>query len=332
MFILNPTLQMESNGNNFVIEDIFVRLTFEADSAELCRQVLPKIERCHNVNELAKLSDYSNATVQKFISLMEEDGLLLNLSDLSDLTENMLINKIRLAALFWNKQLMHQTFPTRLFNGEATREEVLGWGIEFYFFIRAANEYMARGSSRIDGPTAALSSLWQHYAEEALHEGIFLEGLAGCGIDKKDISKRPPLASTLALLNHLYESSEKGVLEYAALFAVMQPLTKPPTDLDVIAHYDFLRDSYPFAKSLFDAFQKHDNIDASLGHAKLALEPLLESTGQLGEHAVASIFSTIEDTANSFIIFFEGIPQYYKKPRSVSYRQVPNASAAVLNC
>ena len=329
MFILNPTLVIQDQRTDYLIEDHVVKLRFHGDSAELCRRVLPVLDHCQEFNELASLSGYSPATLRKFLSILEADNLALALTDLKRLRGRRLITKIRLAATFWNKCIMAHALPTRLFRGEAVREEVLGWGIEFYFFIRAANEYMARGSARISGPTHAISGLWQHYADEALHDGIFLSGLVGCGFTAEDIANRPPLASTLALLNHLYETSEDGALEYAALFAVMQPLTERPTTTEIATRYQFLRDCYPFARTLFDAFERHDDIDASLGHSKLLLEQISEVFEPVETRTVSKLFSIIENTANYFILFFEGILRHYRGSRTVSYRQVPNALAAV---
>jgi pyrroloquinoline quinone (PQQ) biosynthesis protein C len=330
VFVLNPALVMEDKEQGFCLEDHSVKLTFHGDSIELCRRILPEIDRCRDIDQLTNVSGYSPATLRKFIALLEEDGLLLNLSYLDGMPEQRLVAKIRLAATFWNKHVMAQPFPGRLFRGEATREEVLGWGIEFYFFIRAANEYMARGSSRVNGPTSVLSSLWKHYAEEALHAEIFLKGLTGCGIGREDIINRPPLASTLGLLNYLYETSEEGILEYAAIFAVMQPLARPSSTAEIASRYEFLSRCYPFARSLFYAFEQHDSIDSSLGHSKLALEPILAEVGSLDSHTIAKLFSIIESTSNHFILFFEGIPRHYRSSRSVTYRQVPNALAALL--
>jgi pyrroloquinoline quinone (PQQ) biosynthesis protein C len=328
LFILSEQLTTEDAGATFSLEDSSVRLNFQGESAILCRNVMPLLSRCHRLEELADFSNYSPTTLSNFLSILEDDNLLLDLSDVGKLRTKALVVKIRSAATFWNKHIMGQAFPIRLFQGKATRAEVLGWGIEFYFFIRAANEYMARGCSRVDGPTSALSGLWEHYAEEALHDEIFLKGLIDCGLSERDIIARPPLASTLALLHHLYETSEQGLLEYAALFAVMQPLSQSPTVGEISSRYGFLRSQYPFAAGLFDAFERHDGIDASLGHSKLALEPILQSRGKLDAQTIYRLFSVIEHTAKSFVFFFSGIPQFYTTARSVTYRQVPNALRA----
>ena len=94
--------------------------------------------------------------------------------------------------------------------------------------------------------------------------------------------------------------------------------------------YELLRSCYPFASSLLDAFEEHDKIDADLEHSSLTIEAIIEEEGPLSDKQALKIFGTIEQTANHFVLFFEGIPRHYKTSRSVTYRQIPNAIGAAL--
>jgi pyrroloquinoline quinone (PQQ) biosynthesis protein C len=223
---------------------------------------------------------------------------------------------------------MAQHFPLKLFGGEATKNEVLGWGIEFYFFVRAAREYMALGSGRTTGSTEMLAPVWDHFADEAFHCEIFLNGLVACGLGENTVRRRLPMPTTRALINHLFETSQSSLLEYTTLFALMQPLTRPVTHQEVKQKYDFLREKYPFAAGLFDAFQTHDGIDVTMEHSKLTLESVLEHRGVLGRAEWHDIMKVLENTANTFILFFEGIQKYYRSSFDLRYRQIPNAARA----
>jgi hypothetical protein len=158
---------------------------------------------------------------------------------------------------------------------------------------------------------------------------MFLRGLEGCGLDAQSLSRRPPLATTMALLNFLFEKSEESALSYAALFCVMQASHLPSTS-EVMHRYEQLRSHYPFASSFFDAFEEHDKIDAGLEHSSLTIEAIIREEWPLSERQMLEIFRTIEQTANHFVLFFEGIPGHYKKSRLVTYRQVPNAIGAAM--
>jgi pyrroloquinoline quinone (PQQ) biosynthesis protein C len=330
MFIVRPDVTITSEGSRLVVEDANLSLAFEGESATATSSVLQHIPFCRTVSELAESTELSSRTVESILAIFREDNLILDLSDIAGLTTHDLVKKIHQASTFWNMHVMQQTFPSRFFAGEATWAEVLGWGIEHYFFTRAVNEYMARGASRTQGATRHLEELWKHYAEEAFHDEIFLHGLAGCGLDAQSLPRRPPLASTMALLNFLFEKSAESALAYTSVFCIMQAGAQAHNTPDMERRYDHLRSCYPFASSLFDAFEKHDNMDADLGHDSLTIEAILEEEAPLSDKQIRKIFETIEQTANHFILHLEGIARHYKSSRSVTYRQFPNAIGAAL--
>jgi pyrroloquinoline quinone (PQQ) biosynthesis protein C len=330
VLILHPDITTKGTASRLVVEDPNVSLAFEGDSAGAVSLVFQHLPFCRNASELADGTNLSLRTVKSILAIFQEDNLMLDLSDLAGSTVDGLMQKIRQASIFWNAHITSQAFPSRLFAGEATWAEVLGWGIEHYFFVRAANEYMARGASRILGTTRNLSELWKHYAEEAFHDEIFLRGLAGCGLDVQSLPRRPPLATTMALLNFLFEKSEESALSYASLFCTMQA-SHPHSASEVVHRYEQLRSYYPFASSLFDAFEEHDKIDAGLEHSSLTIEAIIREEWPLSDKQMLEIFRTIEQTANHFVLFFEGIPGHYKKSRLVTYRQVPNAIGAAMS-
>jgi len=330
MLIVHPDVVISRTNDSLIVEDNNIELTFHGESADAAAAVLRSAPNCRTLSDLSSQVQLSLGVVKQICSALEEEYLLLDLSNAGKLSKRSLMTKIREASVFWNKHIMSQTFPRRLFAGEATSNEVLGWGIEHYFFVRAANEYMALGASRTDGSTNHLAELWSHYAEEALHDEIFLRGLTGCGLDQQEIVHRSPIPSTYALTNFLFEKSIESALAYASVFCVMQAKSTPMTREAIEDKYNNMRFHYDFAYPLFNAFEEHDKIDADLNHATLTLEPIIEMLRPLSENQVKTIFDTIEQTANHFIIFFEGIPKHYKTTRSVNYRQQPNAVAAAL--
>ncbi|MBI2714977.1 MAG: hypothetical protein HYX37_11080 [Rhizobiales bacterium] len=325
MLLLHPDCSIKDEGERFIIEDRVIKLTYTGESATLCRQALPLLPSARDIDDIVGGTSYSMASLKQLVAGLESEGLALDLSHVEELDDNLLIEKIRTASRFWNQHIMGQVFPSRLFEGHATRPEVLGWGIEFYFFIRAANEYMARGVARDDAPTEVLAEVWKHYVEESGHEEIFLTGLLGCGLRRQEIVDRMPLPSTMALTNFLYEKACSTIFDYLSVFALMQPLATPPSRSDISQRYDALRSWYPFASPLFNAFEQHDTIDADLAHAKLAIAPAIIWRSPASKHERLAIFQTIRETAEHFILFFEGIPRYYKNERFLNYRQRPTA-------
>src|SRR5262249_5473754 len=182
MFIVRPDVTIRSEASRLVVEDSNMSLAFEGESATATSSVLQYLPFCRTVSKLAAGTNLFPRTVRSIWAIFQEDNLILDLSDLAGLTTQDLVKKIHQASAFWNMHVMQQTFPSRFFAGEATWAEVLGWGIEHYFFTRATNEYMARGASRTQGTTRHLEELWKHYAEEAFNDEIFLNVLTGFGI------------------------------------------------------------------------------------------------------------------------------------------------------
>ncbi len=303
MFLLHPDLAVHQATGRLTIEDRDLRLSFEGSDALLAGTVIRSCGRAASVEAVAEAAARDVPTTEAMVSLLERESFVLRMDYFDVMHADEAIIAIKHAALFWNKHVMSQNFPLRLFSGEATRIEVLGWGIEFYHFVRAAREYMAQGASRTDGPSAALSKLWDHFVEEAFHDEIFLDGLVDCGLDRGDIEGRPPLASTMALLNHLWECAEEGDIDYTAVFAVMQPGLNQFTHQDIKKKYDLLRASYSLTAFLFDAFEKHESIDVDLDHSNLTIEPLIRLKKFVTRSKLTRIVNKIRRTAEFFIIF-----------------------------
>lgn len=324
MFTRRPDVKIMNSLGHCQVEDREMTLTFHDDSADLVGKLLSWDGSGAAIADIASATSYSVRSLEQAMTVLESENFVLRTDIPSALSATEAIARARKAGAFWNRYVMSHHFPTRLYSGEATRNEVFGWGIEFWHFVRGAREYMARGASRTTGRTAVLSELWNHFVEEAFHDGIFLEGLVGSGIQRSALHNRVPLPSTMALLNFLWEAAEESDLSYGAVFALMQPNAQKESTVQ--SEYDLLRQAYPYAAPLFDAFQKHDSIDMSLQHSSITLEPLLLERNTVSRHELLQIFRTIRSAAEHFTIFFSGIAGHYKTSWACDYRQRPNAS------
>lgn len=331
MLFRHPDVAATVIGNQFILENDELRLNFSADSARLCSAIWDRLEKTDSMQQLSASTGYSVASIERLIDMLCDDDFVLDgrFGDLIDAGDA--IAKIRRIGAFWNRHVMCQPFPRSLFAGKALPHQVMGWGIEFYIFVKAAREYMARGASRIEGSTQPLSGLWDHFAEEAFHDEIFRQGLLACGITRGNIDNRVALPSTVALLNYLWEASEASELEYASVFALMQPSATPPSMTDVTEKYAQLKQWYPFAAPLFDAFCKHDSIDVYLEHSVLTIEPLLRERAFISAGEMKRISGTIRRTAEFFNIFFLGVQSFYLTELNVAYRQVPRINGVLMN-
>jgi pyrroloquinoline quinone (PQQ) biosynthesis protein C len=325
-FVLSPQAHSEQSAGKFRVDNGETVLAFSGESAELCRQFLERLPLRETAVEIADALGCSRESLGRLIGELKADQLILDESFPPLLDAEAALERIHEAGRFWNAHVMSQTHARRLFEGLAPESYVLGWGIEFFHFVRSARRYMARGASRTDGPTAVMSELWDHFVEEAFHDDIFLAGLRGCGLDGDAVRARVPLPSTQALINHLHECAESSVLSYAAVFAVMQPNRKRPTADEITKKYAFLAEKYHFAADLFEAFRKHDMIDAELDHAELTIGPILRNRGFVSAFEMAELFRVIRQTAEYFVLFFEGVNGFYQSQVDCRYQSVPSVA------
>lgn len=215
---------------------------------------------------------------------------------------------------FWTRPVFAQPFWRRILDGKASRELVLGWGVEFFHFVDAANEYMAAGVAHCREDVVIREWCSRHFIEEAEHSEIFLDGLAKCGLDPTSIRDSRPLPSTRALINFLTEAAIEGAVPYLAAFGVMQPSTEPPDSARVGAFYEHLAGRYGFARPLFEAFCKHALIDVELEHQQTVIERVCSSRLEWPGPAAARAAEMARRLAEYFSLYFEGILDFYSQP------------------
>jgi pyrroloquinoline quinone (PQQ) biosynthesis protein C len=326
--LLHPYVAIRRSAGDLIAEDDACVLRFHGESADLVEQLVPLLTGNSALSEIAERSGVSGRSSAEHLEQFRLDGMLVDAEAIvaADTCDRALAS-VRELSVFWNRSIRQHPFPTRLFSGKATREEVLGWAMEFYYFIRGANSYMARGVAVVDGETETLRPLWDHYVEESDHDEIFRRGLLDSGISEPMIRTRQPIPSTRALVDYLWEIGASDPMLYAATFAVMQPLGEPPSREQILEKYAAMRTHYPFASGVFDAFERHDVIDADLGHCELLLDPVLRRRWPLSLHERRRLQTVIRETAEHFIWFMEGIQRRYKSSAAVDYRPPPNAYA-----
>lgn len=208
-------------------------------------------------------------------------------------------------AQFAARAIFEQAFWLELLSGQLSASQVLGWGVEFYHFVDAANTYMPLGLAHTRHVRELRPHIARHYVEEMNHGVIFLDGLARSGIDRASILAAPPLPHTRALINLLSELSYEGEVTYTASFAVMQPNLAVTSKSAISDFYGALTQLYPYAAPLFDAFHKHAALDVALDHEKTVFHRLC-ATG-LNEEQRSRAGRTMETVAEAFILFFDGI-------------------------
>jgi hypothetical protein len=198
-----------------------------------------------------------------------------------------------------------------MIEGTATQELIVGWGVEFFHFINAANEYMPLAVAQTNLPTRLRQLMAQHCVEESDHSQIFAKGLAEIGIPERAVRESAPLPTTAALVNYLAELANSNSLAYLATFAVMQQRTVRPSAIEFERFRDHLVAVYPSQEALFSAIHQHSMIDDELDHNKLVFDDVVRTIGLPSSKERETITSAVRRFTWSFSEFFSGILRWY---------------------
>ncbi|OHX16310.1 iron-containing redox enzyme family protein [Chromobacterium sphagni] len=261
---------------------------------------------------LAQQGIHTSQLLEPALQALLESDLLLDLERAAAAASHAeLAAALQAEARFWAKPIFEQPFWDSVLSGACSPSQILGWGVEFYHFVDAANDYMPLGVAHTREMRQLRNPIASHYVEEMSHGGIFLEGLARCHLDPASIQAAPPLPHTRALINQLVEYAYEGELAYTASFAIMQPGLAPQSLAVLDEFYSRLRACYPYAAGMFDAFQRHASLDVALGHDSTVFMRLCREAPLLSPVQLRRVRSVMRGVAESFILFFEGIFSYY---------------------
>jgi thiaminase len=315
MPLLSCLVNCRELGGEVVVESPDCSYSFGGPSAAMMSAVLPRLDGASTVEELSANLGLSPAEVCVHLEVLADDELVLDASAAYEANSaGEFLDAYFRECRFRAREIFAQPFWDTLMSGRASRELVLGWGVEFYHYVEGANEHMAAGVAQCRRDPELRRWMAEHYAEEHDHSEIFLHGLVSCGLDAEQVRAALPLPSTRALINYLTELASSDTMAYAGTFGVMQAAGEKTTREGINQLYDRLSDLYPFAVGLFDAIRKHALIDVDLEHQTLVLERACARSPLVEPSVVRGVVRAIADTVEHFTLFFEGINDYYSAP------------------
>lgn len=320
-----PRARCMATEDAVVIETTELEMAFADELGALLVRAWPAFDGSRRVVEVA---DAVGVSARQLLAILEplcEEQLVLDASRLDEAPSELFVDAYMDECEFWVKEIFAQPFWGTVLSGSASASVVLGWGIEFYHYVCAANEHMATSVAYCRDASVIRGWLADHYVEEADHGEILLEGLART-LDRARVSSAPPLPSTRALVNYLSELAISNTIAYAATFGVMQQGRAPKTREAIDRFYAELTMLYPFAAGLFDGLRRHALIDVELEHEKLVFEQICGYRRQLPEETRRSVARAVRDVSEHFILFFEGILDFYSRPGVLLPRRMLNFS------
>jgi len=302
---------MMSDGQ-LVVDTPEIELTFSGASAAILASALDHLHGRCRVDEISARLGLNEGELKNTLQVLADDEVVIDTDAAFDArSSTAFLDAYFAECRFLSNEIFAQPFWETFLSGRAERNVVLGWGIEFYHFVDAANEHMAAAVAQCRDDPRTRAWLARHYVEEHDHASIFLDGLAGVGLDRELVRRAPPLPSTRGLINYLTELATADTIAYAGTFGVMQANREAMSRDAVERVFRLFGGQYPFATQLFDAFRQHALIDVDLKHQHLILEKICEAHTEFSPHFVARPINAARSVAEHFILFFEGIHQYY---------------------
>lgn len=321
--LLSSAVDYYLRDGQLVLETREHSYCFEDPSREILAPLLPLLDGENEVQDLALRVNRTLPEIVAHLDVLAEDDLLVDTDGPSETTSAPdLIAAYFRKCRFHGREILAQPFWRELLSGKAPLSLIWGWGVEFFHYVESANEHMAASVAHCRHDHQLRAWLAEHYVEEYNHSEIFLKGLESSGFDPYQVQESPPLPSTLALINFLTELATSDTLAYTAAFGVMQFAREKTTAAGINEFYDQLSVHYPPASPFFSAVRKHALIDVDLDHQELILQRLLERQERIDPPTTQRIMRAVLDTTEHFILFFEGIYDYY-------FSQVPIPRSAL---
>ncbi len=289
--------------------------SFRSTNAELMRTVLPHLDGSLTVGDLAGLAGVSWEEISASLTPLAMDNWLVDETAVHRARQTQeFFDAYRALCEFWKKDIFTHAFWQILASGKASRELVLGWLVEFYHYVDAANEHMPVSAANCRDDDTIQLWLAQHYTEEYDHNQIFLDGLVKTGLEENQVRSSPPLASTRAVINYITEVASSDTIGYAAMHGIFQTPGSSESWAKIERFYEFLLTNYEFGAPVLKAFRDHAALDAELGHDDLVFSRICARVGRFSEERVDRILRCTRGLVEQFILYFDGILDYYGSP------------------
>ncbi|PYP82948.1 MAG: hypothetical protein DMF61_24805 [Blastocatellia bacterium AA13] len=312
--LVSPYVAFEESNGDVDVVTPDATFSYSGFGARIMSGLKESLDGNNRVSELATRIGVSGSKINEAIAVLAEDAYLIDLAALEETQSSEFFDAYFEACKFWAKEIFLQPFWDVLLSGKASRSLILGWGIEFFHYANSANEHMPASVAYCRTDKATRRLLSHHYLEEHDHGEMFLAGLEACGISRSSVIEAPPIASTRALIHFLSELAVGEPAAYMSAFGIMQAPTANRPKGSFNNFYDRLERLYPSEKGLFDALKKHAATDDELGHEITLLKRFIAKEETINPERRQKILDAARATVEYFVLYFEGILDYYSTP------------------
>ncbi|WP_241610156.1 iron-containing redox enzyme family protein [Rosenbergiella epipactidis] len=234
MFFINPKFRKEieiaqdNNTIHLIYREQGCQITVEDGELDEVKRL---IECLNNQNAIFEktTAEFANIDAEAIILSLDKLGLLEEgLGSLPTSTgalsgEDFYYSRLLPTATKWQSSFGTSPLFERLVKGEITRNEIIGFAIEYYHLVKMSSAIVSSSLSHNVSPTVR-KELTKLFIEEYNHDEMMAECLSAVGIPESELLKRNPLPSTFSANASLAVYARQHPLSfYSSLFLFETP-------------------------------------------------------------------------------------------------------------
>ena len=308
--ILAPGTTVRQDDGEVVVATMYPSdYAFTCADGSLLRYALSQFDGRSTVAEASRDFGVSMSQLRDVLLPLAADGIVVDASPPLRATDpEEYMESFCAIGDFWALNIFDQPFWHLVRSGGASRDILLGWGIQFYHRVCGANVHNSIAASGATDP-AIKGWLSQHYHEESDHARIFLRGLAQDGLP--EALTRAALPTTQQLIEHSIRLARTDQIAYSSLDSLQQSPRHGQTVELINDQFDRLSALYPYAQGTLNAFRAHTLIDIELEHSDIVLDKMVRAYGPPSPEQTLKMLTVTRELVEHFHRFFDGILQHF---------------------
>jgi hypothetical protein len=310
--ILAPGTTVRQDDGEVVVATMYPSdYAFTCASGSLLRYALSQFDGRSTVADASRDFGVSMSQLKDVLLPLAADGIVVDASPpLQATNPEEYMESFCAIGDFWALNIFDQPFWHLVRSGGASRDILLGWGIQFYHRVRGANVHNSIAASGATDP-AIRGWLSQHYHEESDHARIFLRGLAQDGLP--EAASRAALPTTQQLIEHSIRLARTDQIAYSSLDSLQQSPRHGQTVELINDQFDRMSALYPYAQGTLNAFREHTLIDIELDHSDIVLDKMVRAFGPPSPEQTLKMLMVTRELVEHFHMFFDGILKHFSK-------------------
>ena len=310
--LLPPATRLRAGDDGVTLETTYKSdYTFDGATATALLEVLPRFDGSQRIGELARECAFPERELITVLTALAADGLIVDATAALEATDpEEFMEAFCAIGDYWALNIFDQPFWHMVLAGNATRNHIVGWGIQFYHRVCGANVHNKIAAEGASVPEIR-EWLTKHYWEEHDHAPIFLRGLVRDGLPESEATEKPPLPTTRALIDHSIRLAQTDQISYSSLDALQQSPRHGQTAELINDQFDRLVVFYPSAAGTLNAFRQHTMIDIDLNHSEIVLDKIVRRFGPPAVAQRLRMLAASREIVEHFHGFFDGILRHF---------------------